>query len=765
MHLLAAMMTRAVAAGAGPKRAQSSDAPAPAPEAGEGSAFREVLDQVRRKSMKPDGRPGGPARPVHPERERGAEAPESGPAAGSETAEEGGPAAARDGGAAALVTHAVQQSPSPDASAAAAGEPEGAAHAARVGLRPAEAPHLAPRGEAERPNAQGQSPHGSMQEAAEHATSSGATHRSVAGGEGGLPGAPQLGAQQAETTSRAAGPQAGAAGRAERGRRGTVGDAAARRAAEAGRTAASTLEGHSAASLRHGIAGPNGESRPHGRFEGFAAPEPGRTGGGRLAVRAARTGAARTQATVVAVLQQGDAAAAEPNAVGIRLTLPLRTAASGRIPAARDLQPQARRVETAPILAPEDAETANAVATLPGGGAADAPASEEQLPVTAAGSAQPGALTDAAPLRENAGGVGETPGRGEGEQAARDAAGTRTEHSAAAYNAPQSGTLDGGPASARPGGSPLDAPRHGGGHAEDVAGPARDSALTEESAGAGEPGRFAARPEGVPEEVSPGAARAAAGGARSLASETHVKFVDEAVDNMDDRPLQDVRDAEAAAARAARRPDGREAAQEGADNGLSSGQRTLEPPERLGAERPPHEADGPHGAFAAALRRTADAGPIAPETPEAAAPRMPADPEALAGVVRGAVLQAEEGGHSLRVELHPPELGRLHIRVTVEHGVVSANIVAESGATGQLIEQYLPQLRQALAAQGLDVGRLSVAVGSGGGSLAHGFGTQGQDGGAPAPRNAVRGAAPYEGASAPAVLSGSDGAGLVNILA
>ena len=66
----------------------------------------------------------------------------------------------------------------------------------------------------------------------------------------------------------------------------------------------------------------------------------------------------------------------------------------------------------------------------------------------------------------------------------------------------------------------------------------------------------------------------------------------------------------------------------------------------------------------------------------------------------------------MRVELHPRELGRLHLRVAVENGSVNAQIAAESEAVRQAIEAALPQLRQSLQEGGLNVGTLDVFVGA-----------------------------------------------------
>lgn len=92
-------------------------------------------------------------------------------------------------------------------------------------------------------------------------------------------------------------------------------------------------------------------------------------------------------------------------------------------------------------------------------------------------------------------------------------------------------------------------------------------------------------------------------------------------------------------------------------------------------------------------------------------------PESLSDVVRAVSLEGRERPEAVRVELHPRELGRLHLRVAVENGSVNAQIAAESEAVRQAIEAALPQLRQSLQESGLDVGSLQVFVGTDGGGF------------------------------------------------
>jgi len=62
------------------------------------------------------------------------------------------------------------------------------------------------------------------------------------------------------------------------------------------------------------------------------------------------------------------------------------------------------------------------------------------------------------------------------------------------------------------------------------------------------------------------------------------------------------------------------------------------------------------------------------------------------------------------VQLHPPELGQMSIRVTMEEGGISVEMLVEAQGVKSLVEAQLDHLRGALAEQGLDMATLSVEV-------------------------------------------------------
>jgi|GEM_PF-3022715 len=81
-------------------------------------------------------------------------------------------------------------------------------------------------------------------------------------------------------------------------------------------------------------------------------------------------------------------------------------------------------------------------------------------------------------------------------------------------------------------------------------------------------------------------------------------------------------------------------------------------------------------------------------------------PHAVVDQVRAAVVTAHQEQRQLRVRLNPPELGPLQVEVHQKDGVITARLEAQSAATHRLILENLPQLRESLAQQGLNVDRI-----------------------------------------------------------
>ncbi len=113
-----------------------------------------------------------------------------------------------------------------------------------------------------------------------------------------------------------------------------------------------------------------------------------------------------------------------------------------------------------------------------------------------------------------------------------------------------------------------------------------------------------------------------------------------------------------------------------------------------------------------------------------------------------------EGGKELLVNLRPPDLGHLTIRVTMTEGVLQAQITADRPEAAKLLQQSLGNLDSALGDLGYAMGNLDVAYRDGRDAQASSQGSTG----------AARGDAADAGdaaddAIAPAALTTTNGTG------
>jgi flagellar hook-length control protein FliK len=96
-------------------------------------------------------------------------------------------------------------------------------------------------------------------------------------------------------------------------------------------------------------------------------------------------------------------------------------------------------------------------------------------------------------------------------------------------------------------------------------------------------------------------------------------------------------------------------------------------------------------------------------TPPAPA-ETPAPAEQLVTVLRP-LRRAADGTYELRIELRPPELGRVDLRVELRNGVMHAVIHAEQAGTAEIVRNALGDLRARLDADGVRAGALTVDSG------------------------------------------------------
>lgn len=122
-----------------------------------------------------------------------------------------------------------------------------------------------------------------------------------------------------------------------------------------------------------------------------------------------------------------------------------------------------------------------------------------------------------------------------------------------------------------------------------------------------------------------------------------------------------------------------------------------------------------------AARAPEGAAPVAPEGRRAAeAPvearptAAPASPEALEraqDILRQVRVHVLPGLGEATIELVPAELGRISIRLSVEGGELEASVRAERPETLEALGRHVPELRAALAEQGIRAERLDLSLG------------------------------------------------------
>jgi len=163
-------------------------------------------------------------------------------------------------------------------------------------------------------------------------------------------------------------------------------------------------------------------------------------------------------------------------------------------------------------------------------------------------------------------------------------------------------------------------------------------------------------------------------------------------------------------------------------------------------------ADGPAAAADPAATKQGEpaARPAGAEPAQRAPGSEQADRVRFVQRVARAFESAAERGGTVRLRLHPPELGSLRIELTVRDGRMNARLEAETEAARNLIVDNLPALRQRLAEHQIRVERFDVDWG---GRPSGNLPQQSQDGAGGQPGRAgprpVSGVGPRGAAAAP----------------
>jgi len=96
--------------------------------------------------------------------------------------------------------------------------------------------------------------------------------------------------------------------------------------------------------------------------------------------------------------------------------------------------------------------------------------------------------------------------------------------------------------------------------------------------------------------------------------------------------------------------------------------------------------------------------------PRALAPHAPSMVAAQQRVAAEMAALVRVGGGTADIELSPPELGRLRLRLSVRNRVLEGSIVVENAAVKQVLETNMDRLQVALERQGLVFERLDVRL-------------------------------------------------------
>jgi flagellar hook-length control protein FliK len=124
-------------------------------------------------------------------------------------------------------------------------------------------------------------------------------------------------------------------------------------------------------------------------------------------------------------------------------------------------------------------------------------------------------------------------------------------------------------------------------------------------------------------------------------------------------------------------------------------------------------ASAPSGAatFAAPTQAGTPTAPSADEWTTATATVAPPPPADQLVSVLTPLRTTPTGSYTLRLELKPPEMGRVEMRVEMRDGVLHASIHAEREGAAQLVRDSLGELRDRLNAEGVRTGDLTVSDG------------------------------------------------------
>jgi flagellar hook-length control protein FliK len=111
-----------------------------------------------------------------------------------------------------------------------------------------------------------------------------------------------------------------------------------------------------------------------------------------------------------------------------------------------------------------------------------------------------------------------------------------------------------------------------------------------------------------------------------------------------------------------------------------------------------------------AQAHTEPAPPVEAKTPPPAPP-PPADTERAGEILRQMRVQLSPELRTATIQLSPPELGRISIRMRVERGELRAHVRAERPETLQALERHVPELKATLESLGIQAREIDLQLG------------------------------------------------------
>ena len=73
------------------------------------------------------------------------------------------------------------------------------------------------------------------------------------------------------------------------------------------------------------------------------------------------------------------------------------------------------------------------------------------------------------------------------------------------------------------------------------------------------------------------------------------------------------------------------------------------------------------------------------------------------------MLMMKNGVQTADIRLDPAELGQMQVKMSVENDVTSVSFIVQNSQAKELLEKALPQLKEMLAEQGVEMGESSVS--------------------------------------------------------